>query len=341
MTRDEIARILAFYDLGECQDCRRVVHGYVNDNWIVWTATGQYFLKRRRPDLSKPDLVAAQHALVQHLHSAHFPAPTIVPTRRGETFLEFQNGICEIHRYIPGDLCNPSRPAHFATAARTLGQYHNAVQGFDHQVFHRPHEHYGPASLTQIIDRLMRSWRNRTSSELDRMVRELREHARDLQNRFSEFGELPELVIHGDYYAENLIFQEDEVVGVVDYDLAHWCMRGMEVAEAMIYFATERPGRLKHIVYPGVLDLDAVYRFLTAYTETAFLSDSEIYALPHLIRATWLCASLDPPLEPLLRLEEAPQALPEVLTLAGWAQAHASDIVEIGLAARAKQSAGC
>ncbi|MFQ5854765.1 MAG: phosphotransferase [Anaerolineae bacterium] len=336
MTGDDVARILAYYDLGECQDYWRVSHGYVNENWIIRTATGRYFLKRRHPDLSKPDLVAAQHALVQHLRSVHFPAPTIVPTRRGRTFLEFQDHICEIHDFIPGDLCNPARLAHFATAARTLGYYHNAVRGFDHHVFHRPHERYGPASLTQIIDRLVESWHDRMSPELDLLIGELREHARDLQARFSEFGQLPELVIHGDYYADNLIFQGDELVGVVDYDLAHWCSRVLEVAEALIYFAAERPGQLKHIVYPGVLDLDAAYQFLLAYTETASLSESEIHALPHLIRAIWLCASLDPPLEPLLRLEAAPQALPEILTLAGWAEAHTSDIVDIGLAARAK-----
>jgi hypothetical protein len=77
-----------------------------------------------------------------------------------------------------------------------------------------------------------------------------------------------------------------------------------------------------------------VNRFVTAYLEESLLSEAEIYALPDMIRTIWLCASLDPPLEPPLRCESAPQALPEILTLAQWALTHTSEIVEICLAAR-------
>ena len=110
----------------------------------------------------------------------------------------------------------------------------------------------------------------------------------------------------------------------------------LELAEALIYFATERPGHLRHIVYSGILDLGVVRQFLAAYAETMSLSESEMQALPHWIRTIWLCASLNPPLEPPMSLEAAPQALPEVLALAGWAQAHGSDIVEIALTAERK-----
>lgn len=356
MTEEDVARVLGDYDLGQLQICRRVGHGYVNENWFVETTTGRYFLKRRHPRLKKPHLISAQHALVQHLRSVGFPAPAIVPARHGTTFLELQSEMYELQDYIPGDLCDLTRPAHFAAAARTLGWYHNAVNGFDRRFFHQSRERYGPTALRQIVDRLRENWyglpaarrrlpvpiarqtgrHGRTSAQLDLMMGKLREHARDLRVRFDEFKRLPELVVHGDYYAENLIFQGDVVAGVVDYDLAHRCSRAMELAEALIYFTAERPGDLKHIVYPGVLDLSAIHRFLAAYTEVASLQESEIRVLPHLIRTIWLCASLDPPLEPLLSLEAAPQALPEILTLAGWAEANASKIVQIGLAAQAK-----
>lgn len=338
VTEEDVRRLLAYYDLGELQSCRRVEGGYVDENWIIDTTTGRYFLKRRHPRRRKPDLIRAQHALIQHLRSVHFPVPTIVRTRHGETFLKLQEEIFEIQHHIPGDMCDLGRPEHFTAAARTLGWYHAVVEGFDHPAFHRPRERYGPTILAQIIDRLMEDWHGRTPPELACLLGELQAHARDLETCFDEFGQLPELVIHGDYYAANLIFQGNEVAGVVDYDLAQWCWRAMELAEALIYFTAERPGYLKRIVYPGVLDLGAVQRFLEAYTEMSSLSAAEIRALPHLIRTIWMCASLNPPLKTRLSLEAAPQALPEILTLAGWAQAHGSDIVEIGLALRQTES---
>jgi homoserine kinase type II len=140
---------------------------------------------------------------------------------------------------------------------------------------------------------------------------------------------LPQLVIHGDYHGGNLLFKGNEVIGVVDFDLAHVCTRATEVAEALIAFATDHRLNLRHIVYPGALDLERAHRFLVAYCDEAHLSDAEIGALPDLIRTIWLCAALDPPLEPLLKLEAAPQALPEVMTLAEWARIHREALIEL------------
>ncbi len=331
LQKSSIARVLAYYDLGELKNYRRVERGYVNQNWRVETTTGLYVLKRRHPSLKKSRLIGAQHALVQHLCRAGFPAPAIAPTRRGTTFLELDE-LYEVQDYVPGNPCDIGQPTHFTAAARVLGRYHNAVQGFDHPALRRRQERYGPTALREIIARLTANWRAETTAQLDLLLRELKEHARDLTTYFSQFGPLPQLVIHGDYYADNLIFQGDDVAAVVDYDLAHWCWRALEVAEALIYFAARRPGSLKHIVYLGVLDLEAVRRFLTAYADEVCLSPAEICALPHFIRAIWLCASLDPPLKSLMSIQDAPQALPEVLALANWARTHAPDIVKIGLA---------
>jgi Ser/Thr protein kinase RdoA (MazF antagonist) len=141
-------------------------------------------------------------------------------------------------------------------------------------------------------------------------------------------------VIHGDYYAENLILRDDKVVGLVDYDQAHWCPRVLEVAEALLFFARETEKRLEHIVYSGALDLGSVERFLTAYGGTISLSDAEIRALPYFAQMIWMCAALDPPLGPRPRIEDAACVLPEVLYLAGWAQSHRSEVQEIGYAVR-------
>jgi Ser/Thr protein kinase RdoA (MazF antagonist) len=214
-----------------------------------------------------------------------------------------------------------------------LGFYHIAVQGFDHHALHRTTERYGFAALSQIVKNLLAEWPPSVTSGLENLVRDLEEQTQDLEARYPEFGQLPNLVIHGDYHGDNLVFQEDHLVGVVDYDLAHWSPRAMEVAEAIIAFCTDPGLGLKHIVYPGALDLDVANRFMTAYLQQVPLAEVEIRALPDMIRTIWLCAALDPPLEPPLSREAAPQALPEILALANWAVAHGGELVEVCLAA--------
>ena len=73
----ELARVLGYYALGELRAARRTEHGFVNENWIVETDRGRYFLKRRHPDLRRPDLIRAQHGLIERLRQASFPAPTV------------------------------------------------------------------------------------------------------------------------------------------------------------------------------------------------------------------------------------------------------------------------
>jgi Ser/Thr protein kinase RdoA (MazF antagonist) len=131
------------------------------------------------------------------------------------------------------------------------------------------------------------------------------------------------VIAHGDYYAENLIFDRDKLVGVVDYDQAHRCARITELAEALIYFARERQGRFQHIVYSDVLDFGSTEAFLNAYSPFIHLTGQEAEAFPHLLRTVWLCASLAPPLEPEMDADLALQTLPEVLALARWARIQA------------------
>jgi homoserine kinase type II len=334
LSEQDAAAILAAYDLGKLQHCTYVERGYVNEKWLMETGTGQFLLKRRHASLRKPGLVQAQHALVRYLLRAGFPAPALVCTRYGNRLLVYREEVYEVQEYIPGHPFDPAAAGHLAAAARMLSFYHRAVMRFDHKALHQPVPRYGSSALRTAVGALVDAWRLPVPPELELLLRQLVEHVRDLEGRYQAFGPLPELVIHGDYHGGNLIFRGDQIVGVVDYDLAHWCSRMMEVAEALIAFCTDPELQLKHIVYSGALDLERVSSFLTAYQEEASLSEAEIRALPDLVRSIWLCAALDPPLEPQLSLQDAPNALPEILALAQWVVANQTNLVEACLPGR-------
>jgi Ser/Thr protein kinase RdoA (MazF antagonist) len=175
--------------------------------------------------------------------------------------------------------------------------------------------------------------------DLKPLIDALRAHVVDLEQHLGALGYLPSLVVHGDYYAENLILDGKDVVGVVDYDQAHRCARVIELAEALIYFAREPGQRFQHIVYSNLLNLDAAHMFVNAYGERVRLSQTEATALPHFIRTVWLCASLAPPLGPEMDAQRAIQALPEVLTLANWAKENAPSISLLVLGSQACDTA--
>jgi len=335
-----LARVLACYRLGELKAAHRIERGFVNENWLVETTRGRYFLKRRHPHLQQLHapvvalaVIRAQHALMARLRQSGFPAPAVVPTANGETLHMAGGEFYEVQEYIAGEPYDHTRPAHLAEAAVTLGRYHTCVQGFAPRALRDLGELYTPAILSANLDGLACAWGFAQDPDLAQAARQLEAHAADLAARFAQHGVLPHVIIHGDYYAGNLLFEGDRIVGVVDYDKARWQARVVELAEALIYFASPRPGHLKHLVYPGFLQWEPFTRFLRHYTRAVVPEDGEIHTLPDYIRCIWLAVSLQRLWEKGARPAWACEALHEVLALGDWARANTQRMIEVGRAA--------
>jgi len=347
----ELSLVLEHYALGQLQAAQRIEEGFVNDNWLVETARGRYLLKRRPPSQRKPgrtnDLrqIHAQHNLMKWLRAAGFPAPAIVPTTGGETLLLLNGELYEIQGYIEGSPYDHNRSAHLEAAAITLGRYHAHVEGFAPAMLCTLGDLYTPtsasAALRLVTTRLHEVGQLSQDPGLAATIEQLGGRVRDLTARFARHEAFPRLVIHGDYYAGNLLFRDDQIVGVVDYDKANWQPRVVEVAEALIYFASPRPGQLKHLVYPGFLEWEPFTRFLQSYAHVVTLDENEIRALPDYIYCIWFGVSLRCTAQRMLeegsRPPKALAALQEVLALADWASANADNMVEIARSTMRKE----
>jgi homoserine kinase type II len=281
---------------------------------------------------------------MDRLRQAGFPAPALVSiahTQRpvgGETLLVLDGECYEIQEYIQGTPYDHDQPAHLEAAAAMLGRYHDIVEGFAPAVL-RQGDLYSPAFLCANLTNLTKAWQLDRDPDLSQIIWQLDAHATDLAARFAEHGTLPHLVIHGDYYAGNLLFDDRDsgcIVGVVDYDKARWQPRVVELAEALIYFASPRPGQghLKHLVYPGFLDWEPFVRFLRHYARVVTLDGDEIRALPDYVRCIWLSVSLQRLLEKAPRPVEALEALREVLALGNWARDNTQQMIEISYTLR-------
>ena len=304
--------------------------GCVNQNWVIQTTRGRYFLKRRHPVLRNRSVILAQHALMDHLRKSGFPAPTILSTASGDTLLELDDELYEIQGYIEGAPYEHARLAHFQAAAIMLSRYHDCARGFTPTTLSRMGELYDPPILTTNLRRLNALWKRDQGPARAEMVRQLESQGEELRSRFALHEQLPHLVIHGDYHAGNLLFDGDRIVGVVDYDKAGWQPRIVELAEVLIYFASSRPGHLKHLVYPGFLEWDKFTSFLHHYAcaQAVPPGAQEVCALPDYIRCIWLSVSLQRLLEKGHQPAEALEALREVSSLGEWSAANRQRMIE-------------
>jgi homoserine kinase type II len=324
----ELERVLRCYPLGQLTEACRVKQGFMNDNWSVLTSRGRFFVKRRHPSYHHAELIRAQHELLEHLRDRGFPAPRLIKTLKEDNILELDSRWYEIQEFIAGTPYDPSRLAHLQQAAVTLGLYHRYVEDFERPVFRTLGELYAPATAHRALTRLLTiSWLD-TDLSLSDLVKRLAVEARDLATRLAHHGALAHLVIHGDYYADNLIFEDDRIVGVVDYDRARWEARVAELAEALVYFASPQTGQTQHIVYPGFLEWGPLSGFLESYGETCVLTDEEVRAIPDFVSAIWLSWSLRRLYEGGIQPDTAFEALQEVASLVDWALANAEQMID-------------
>jgi homoserine kinase type II len=345
-----LARVLRHYALGQPRAAQKIERGFVDENWIVDTDKGRCFVKRHHPIRSQPSVIRAQHALVQRLRRAGFPAPHILTTENDSTFLLLGGRLYEVQDYIQGEPYASEQPQHLEAAAETLGRYHTLVEGFAPRPLRGRKPLYCPDSLDAMLSRMWEGWQIEQDTVLIEIGREMKARAAMMAALFARHGALPQLIIHGDYWAGNLLLWGGRVVGVVDYDKASWQPRVAELAEALIYFASSRPGHLEYVAYPGFLRWEPLARFLQAYTRSADLVEAEIEALPTYVSYIWFLVSLKRLLEgvrtryspglidrlPMVSLQRpshAAAALEEVLMLTDWAAANACQMGEVARSA--------
>jgi homoserine kinase type II len=326
-----LEHVLSHYRLGSLTQAHRIEQGFVNENWAITTTRGRFFVKRHPPRPRQAPLIRAQHELIEFLRHRGFPAPTLIKGLDGQTLLFLDDLWYEVQEHIAGEPYDHQRSAHLEQAALTLAKYHSCVEGFAPSILCTLGQLYTPHTVRETLNRLARSWQANLDPALAGLISNLEARTHKLATAFARHGALRHLIIHGDYYADNLIFRGDTVVGVVDYDKARWEPRVVELAEALIYFSAPRPGQMRHIVYPGFLQWAPLLRFLEVYNYTRTLEKEEAQALPDYVGAVWLFWSLRRLLEGGPRPDFASEALEEAVALFDWAQSNAGQMTEAAL----------
>ena len=191
-------------------------------------------------------------------------------------------------------------------------------------------DRFHPSRIANSLNNISSTWAAsghtlRTESEQRLWI-----HIAELEARFAFHGELPRLVVHGDFHGDNLLFDRETLVAVLDYDRASYQPRVSEVAEALIYFSSPKECQLRSLDYPGALEWAPFSSFLASYASAVQLTGRETLALPDYIRCIWMQMSLSHPLKGLLSPGDF-LALDETLFLADWASENADDLVQVAL----------
>jgi homoserine kinase type II len=205
-------RITAAHGLPECTLVVPVAAGTVNSNYFLETAAGRFFV--RLYEQQEVDGVAYEWSLLAHLAASGVPVPArIAGPAPGE--VRVAGKPVAVFREVEGeDLCQA-----LVTARRTRPVGHAVAQA------HRASESFGIVRAGRFrledVARLLARAGAAGRSELTAPVARLGAlHGALSAALAGELAALPRGVIHGDLFRDNVLWQADEIVALLDWESA-------------------------------------------------------------------------------------------------------------------------
>lgn len=227
LTRDEIAGLLGHYALGELRAYEGIAAGIENTNYFVDAQQGRFVLTlfERLGFRQLPFYLE----LMRHLAQRELPVPHPQENRSGSLVSELRGKPCAIVSRIDGRWLERPSEMQCATLGDLLARMHQA--GSDFPLF-QPNLR-GLGWWKQTVPQLARHVDNATFGLLAEEVIH-----QDTFQRTADFERMPQGPVHADLFRDNVLWDGENVGGVIDfyfagctlwlYDLAvtmnDWCV---------------------------------------------------------------------------------------------------------------------
>ena len=206
---EELARLIAHYDVGELVSAKGIAEGVSNSNWLIETSTGRFILTMYERRIDTNDLPFFL-GLLDHLSAAGCPVPRTIHDRKGAAWREVDGKAVALIEFLPG--VSPTRPdsSQAYAVGRALAQTHLAAKNFGQG---REND-LAPADTLAILDACGEG----PLSEIDPALPAILEEGARIVREWPQ--DLPQSIIHSDLFPDNVLMLDGEVTGLIDFYFA-------------------------------------------------------------------------------------------------------------------------
>ncbi|MGD9980907.1 MAG: homoserine kinase [Hyphomonadaceae bacterium] len=228
LSDEDIAALLALYDIGSAVKSEGVAEGVENTNYKLITSKGRYILTLFEKRVAERDLPFFM-AVMERLAQRGFEAPQPIATRGGDYLTRVKGKPAAIVSFLDGVWPRKTELQHCAAIGDALARMHVALEGF---TMERANSLSLEGWEVLIEPRLAEAeaLRPGLAALIERDMAEA---------RAAWPGALPRGVVHADLFPDNALFESAKLGGVIDfyfactdflaYDLAvclnAWCFR--------------------------------------------------------------------------------------------------------------------
>jgi len=267
LTHENISHILEDYSLGALQSFEGIAAGVENSNFFIDTEQGRFVLTvfERMNAQELPYFMR----LMRHLAGKGLSCPDVMQRRDDSLLFEVQDGGeskwgC-IVSCLSGKTLDDLNVAQLHASGQALAQLHMAGESFTEEKKNPT----GMFWLQEHVDKVLQGTAKAYGDVAANLLRE------ELENqRAQSWDNLPQGVIHGDLFVDNILFDGDKVSGIIDFYYAHTAPWVMDIAIALNAQA----------VVLGDEDDHRIETFLAGYESVRSLQENEFQALPVSLR---------------------------------------------------------
>ena len=187
----------------------------------------------------------------------HLPVPGIIKTIGGESYILCNGYTATLTKFIAGDLYGGGEKQLYNTG-RLLAKLHKAFKTVTSE----------PSLVKDIYPNDIDFLRSINSN--DEVINQVTTHMLTSYSKVKQRFVLPRQLGHFDFNSSNLIFKDDDVVGLLDFDLIRISERARDIALAMYKLNRGDQDTARHEI------------FLDGYRSVNFLLTEEKAAFPEL-----------------------------------------------------------
>ena len=283
---EELAIVLSHFDIGVIDSIVDYPKGSRKaPKLLIVSEQGKFLLKRRARGKDDPFKVAFSHALQLYLASKQFPLPHLVGTKKtNNSMLQWRNSVYELFEFIPGQAYPQTLEATYESG-RVLSLYHKLLIDFKSEWQPSGGSYHLAPAVEQGLRVIPKALRTADSDGqvaplLEYLTESYRHAAQTVQSQ--GIDDWPKQIVHADWHPGNMLFRDNHVVAVIDYDSARHLPRIIDAANGALQFSIlggdEDVGR-----WPEYLDESRFKRVIRGYDEVMLISQGEIRAIPWLM----------------------------------------------------------
>ncbi len=210
LTKPFLKELAEDYSLGRIASFSGIPEGSVNSNYLLETSRGRFLL--RVDEVKGENELKRELDLLTFLRKHSFPCPHPLQDRMGRLYRQFNSKCVSLFRYHEGKVVSvPNlKETQLETIGRALAELHVVGKAYKKGIDNR-------FSFERIAD-LYLTVRSRLPNYFRKVLRTLDDEV-DYLTRYLE-GKLPKGVIHGDLFADNVLFRGEKLVALLDFEAA-------------------------------------------------------------------------------------------------------------------------